>query len=159
MEYPGEKIVIQYKENLMSLSVFFYLSLAAWRLASLIANEEGPWQMFSRLRQRAEQWCHNYRFCRELGLYELFSCEWCNSIWIGAGLTLLYFWIGDPLLYVMLPLALSTVVIIIKYVVQLLQTGHQYLENANRAHEQLRSDLFYHPPTVDTLSTTIREKR
>src|SRR5688572_13956914 len=103
----------------MSLSVFFYLALAAWRLASLIANEEGPWQMFRRLRQRAEQWCHSYRFCRELGLNELFSCEWCNSIWIGAALTLLYFWIGEPLLYIALPLALSTAVIVIKYVVQL----------------------------------------
>ena len=160
MEYPVEKIVIEYKEHMMSLSIFFYLALAAWRLASLIANEEGPWQMFKRLRQRAEHWCHNYRFCRELGLNELFACEWCNSIWIGASLTLLYFWVGESLLYVVLPLALSTVVIVIKYVVQLLQSGHRYLENANRAHEQLRSDLFYQPPVIDTLSaSTFREKR
>ena len=119
----------------MSINIFFYLSLAAWRLASLVANEDGPWMMFKRMRERAEQWCMKYRFCRELGLYELFSCEWCNSIWIGAGLTLLYLWIGEAILYVALPLALSTVAIIIKYVVQLLQTAQQYLETSNKAHQ------------------------
>jgi hypothetical protein len=128
-------IVISSKEYLMTLNVFFYLALAAWRLASLVANEDGPWQMFKRLRQRAEQWCNNYRFCRELGLHELVTCEWCNSVWIGAGLTLLYLWIGEAILYIALPLALSTVAIIIKQIVQLLQTTQQYLDNTNKSQE------------------------
>jgi len=132
VEYLCHEIVIFHKENLMTISTFFYLSLAAWRLASLIANEDGPWMIFKRLRGRAEQWCQKYRFCRELGLYELVTCEWCNSVWIGAGLTLLYLWAGDTILYLALPLALSTVVIIIKYVVQLLQTAQQILDNTNR---------------------------
>ena len=119
----------------MSLNIFFYLSLAAWRLASLIANEEGPWFMFKRLRQRAEQWCNHYRFCRELGLYELVTCEWCNSIWIGAALTVLYLWMGDSILYLALPLAFSTVAIIIKYVVQILQTAQQFLVDTNKSQE------------------------
>lgn len=116
----------------MSLTIFFYLSLAAWRLASLIANEDGPWMVFKRFRHHAEQWCMRYKFCRELGLYELVSCEWCNSIWIGFGLTLLYLWIGETIFYISLPFALSTVAIVIKYVVQLLQTAQQFLENAER---------------------------
>jgi hypothetical protein len=120
----------------MPLNIFFLLSLAAWRLASLVANEDGPWMVFKRLRQRAEQWCKQYRFCSELGLYELFSCEWCNSIWIGAGLTLLYLWLGETILYLALPLALSTVVIIIKYVVQVLQTAQQYLETGDKSHQR-----------------------
>jgi hypothetical protein len=119
----------------MSLTIFFYLGLAAWRLASLIANEEGPWMVFKRLRGRAEQWCNRYKFCRELGLYELVTCEWCNSIWIGVGLTLLYLWIGETILYLSLPLALSTVAIIIKYIVELLQTAQQFLETTNKSHE------------------------
>ena len=119
----------------MSLNIFFYLSLAAWRLASLVANEDGPWMIFKRIRQRAEQWCRKYRFCSEFGLYELFSCEWCNSVWIGAGLTLLYLWIGEAILYISIPLALSTVAIIIKYIVQLLQTAQQFLEHSNRTHQ------------------------
>ena len=116
----------------MSLNIFLYLSLAAWRLASLVANEDGPWMVFKRFRQRAEQWCQQYRFCRELGLYELVTCEWCNSIWIGIGLTSLYLWIGETIFYLALPFALSTVAIIIKYVVQLLQSAQQFLDNMDR---------------------------
>ena len=117
----------------MSINIFLYLSLAAWRLASLVANEDGPWMMFKRFRQRAEQWCQQYRFCRELGLYELVTCEWCNSIWIGVGLTALYLWIGETIFYLALPFALSTVAIIIKYVVQLLQTAQQFLDSMDRS--------------------------
>ncbi len=119
----------------MTLNVFFYLALAAWRLASLVANEDGPWQMFKRLRLRAEQWCNKYKFCRELGLYELVSCEWCNSIWIGIGLTVLYLWIGQTILYIALPLALSTVAIVIKYLVQVLQATQQFLDSAHKPQE------------------------
>ena len=118
----------------MAFTTFIYLSLASWRLASLIANEDGPWQMFQRFRQLAEKWCNKYKFCSELGLHELVTCEWCNSVWIGAGLTLLYLWIGDTILYLALPLALSTVVIIIKYVIHVLQSAQQYFE-ASRANE------------------------
>ena len=119
----------------MSLNIFFYLALGAWRLASLVANEDGPWHIFKRIRQQAEQWCKQYKFCSDLGLYELFSCEWCNSIWIGTGLTLLYLWLGDAILYIAMPLALSTVAIIIKYVVQILQTTQQFLETSNKSRE------------------------
>jgi hypothetical protein len=123
------------KEKLMSLQVFFYLALAAWRLASLVANEDGPWYMFKRLRQLAEQWCNKYRFCRELGLHELVSCEWCNSIWIGVIITALYLWLGNTILYIALPLALSTVAIVIKYVVELLQTAQQFFDRANKSQQ------------------------
>jgi hypothetical protein len=119
----------------MTLNIFFYLALAAWRLASLVANEDGPWQIFKRLRQHAEIWCNKYRFCRELGLYELVTCEWCNSVWIGAGLTILYLWVGETILYLILPLALSTVTIIIKYIVQILQTTQQFLDNSTKPQE------------------------
>jgi hypothetical protein len=126
----------------MSLHIFFYLGLAAWRLASLVANEDGPWMIFKRLRLRAEQWCNKYRFCRELGVYDLFSCEWCNSVWIGAGLTALYLWIGETVLYLALPLALSTVAIIIKYVVEVLKSAQQYFEAGNQYHDQYRDSRF-----------------
>ena len=107
----------------MTFTTFLYLSLAAWRLASLISNEDGPWQMFKRLRMLAERWCNKYKFCSELGLHELVTCEWCNSVWI-----------GETILYLALPLALSTVVIIIKYVVQTLQTAQKYFET-NKVNE------------------------
>lgn len=131
--YLRVEFVIRYMEKPMNLSTFFYLSLAAWRLASLIANEDGPWNMFRRFRQLAEKWCNNYRFCREFNLHEMVACEWCNSIWIGAGLTVIYLWIGNTILWIAIPLALSTVAITIKYLVQLLQTAQQFYENRNRA--------------------------
>lgn len=143
----------------MSLSIFFYLALAAWRLASLVANEDGPWQMFRRLRARAEQWCKNYKFCREFGLYDLFACEWCNSIWIGAGLTLLYLWIGESILYLAIPLALSTIVIILKYVVQCLQTAQQFLEQTNKVREQAGSEVYYHNTSMDDALATLFSKK
>jgi hypothetical protein len=132
VEYPAPKIVNFHKENLMTISSFFYLSLAAWRLASLVANEDGPWMMFKRMRELADRWCDKYRFCREFNLSEMLCCEWCNSVWIGAGLTVLYLWLGDGILYLALPLALSTVVIVIKHIVQLLQIAQQFLEVNNR---------------------------
>lgn len=120
----------------MSLNIFFYLGLAAWRLASLLANEDGPWMVFKRLRQKAEQWCNKYPFCRDLGLHELVACEWCNSVWIGAGITMLYLWIGETIFYVALPLALSTMAIIIKYIVQVLQSAQQFFETREKSTEQ-----------------------
>ena len=120
----------------MALNIFLYLGLAAWRLASLLANEDGPWMMFNRLRQAAEQWCNQYRFYRELGLHDLVACEWCNSVWIGIGLTMFYLWLGETILYLAVPLALSTVAIIIKYIVQVLQSAQQFFETRNKSAEQ-----------------------
>jgi hypothetical protein len=122
----------------MTLDTFFYLSLAAWRIASLIANEDGPWMMFKRLRAVAERWCNNYKFCREFNLYEMVSCEWCNSVWIGIILTALYLWLGKSILYIALPLAFSTVVIIIKHIVQLLQIAQESFQPSQKSqHEHM----------------------
>lgn len=101
----------------------------------MISNEDGPWKMFRRLRELAEQLCNKYRFCREFGIHELITCEWCNSVWIGAGLTLLYLWVGEAILYLAIPLALSTVVIVIKYIVHVLQTAQQFFETSSRSQE------------------------
>jgi hypothetical protein len=110
----------------MDTTLFFYLALAAWRFASLIANEEGPWRIFLKIRRFAAHLCKRFVACEKFGLYELLNCEWCNSVWIGVGLTLLYLWIGNVILYVTLPFALSTVVIVIKYVVQALKAIEQW---------------------------------
>ena len=64
------------------------------------------------------------------------------------------------MLYFAVPLALSTVVIVIKYVVQSLQGAQQFLENTNKAHEQAQSSFFYQDAaTDDALTALFREKR
>jgi hypothetical protein len=71
-----------------------------------------------------------------LGLHDLVACEWCNSVWVGAGLTLLYLWIGETIFYLALPLALSTVAILIKYIVQVLQSAQQFFEARDKSGQQ-----------------------
>lgn len=51
-------------------------SLATWRIASLLVCEDGPADVFKRLRQAV---------CRNAFLSGLLSCVWCCSVWVGAG--------------------------------------------------------------------------
>lgn len=95
--------------------LFGILCLAAWRLASLIANEKGPFHMFLKFRNTVVRVERRVGLVRAFHLYEMVSCEWCNSIWIGIGLWLGWNFLGDEFVRWMTPLAISTVVIIIKY--------------------------------------------
>lgn len=73
------------------------LALAAWRIASLLVNEDGPGAVFARLRYAA-----GIRYVVRQGvdgpeptrtasnwLAEGLTCTWCVSIWCVCGLTLL----------------------------------------------------------------------
>lgn len=65
---------------------FFYLvlgGLAAYRLSLLISKEDGPAYIFRRLRKLPS---------RNSSAKEGLACEWCMSIWTGAGVAL-YFWL------------------------------------------------------------------
>jgi hypothetical protein len=57
-------------------SVFRFLlaTLAAWRVSHLIAREDGPWDMFARLRRRLGT--------RALG--KMMDCFQCLSLWISV---------------------------------------------------------------------------
>lgn len=58
------------------------LSLATWRLSHMIAREDGPWDVLSRLRVRAGAWYDleaGWRSERVLG--RLLICPLCQSIW------------------------------------------------------------------------------
>lgn len=90
------------------------LAMATWRLASLFANETGPFYTFKKLRDWCMYLCDRYWICREFHLYELLECEWCNSVWFGACLTILYYFAPVVAVWVCLPLALSTFTILVK---------------------------------------------
>jgi len=84
------------------------LILATWRLAHLLAEEAGPYDLLGRLRHLA-----GVRYDDVGNVYgsnELargLICVWCNSVWIGLAVALAYYLIPDVTFWVMLPLALS----------------------------------------------------
>lgn len=101
---------------------FFLVASGAWRVASLVANETGPFYIFQRIRTWADILCQKNWLCREFHLYEMLECEWCNSVWIGIAFTQMLLAWGDTFLYwAILPLAISTWVIFLKYLIQGLQ--------------------------------------
>ena len=112
---------------------FVILALATWRIASLICNEDGPFDVFERIRNHAKSLSTRSKLCRTFGLEELFHCEWCMSMYLGAVLTILFYLVPLPTLYASLPFTLSTVTIVIKYVVQVLMNAESYLKSKQTA--------------------------
>jgi len=85
------------------------LALATWRIASLLVHEDGPWNIFARLRRRVG--LVNDVEIPDGFLPGVLSCVWCASIWVGAAWTLLYFLIPTAVEWLALPFALSTLAI------------------------------------------------
>jgi hypothetical protein len=80
---------------------FFLAALAAWRLAFLIAREDGPWRLFARLRERLTPGI----------LGELFSCVKCLGFWFSIPFA--FFVGGNWVELVIIWLALSGVTALI----------------------------------------------
>lgn len=93
---------------------YLILALATWRLSSLLANEDGPFQVFERLRQAAgvEIDKEGYRIGSNQFTKGLL-CVWCNSVWCGAMLTALFLISAKIAVLASLPLALSAGAIVI----------------------------------------------
>lgn len=107
------------------LNLFVLLS-ALWRLCSLVANESGPFDMFGRLRSLAERLSNENPFFRAFHLHEGLCCEWCNSIWFSTVMVVMWLYFGEVVLLVVLPLALSAWVIVMKYAIHYLQNAETY---------------------------------
>jgi hypothetical protein len=90
------------------------LALATWRLAALLAQEEGPFNLLGRLRHRlgVRYDAHSVPYAdNELG--KLLLCPWCSSVWLGAALAVAYFF-WPAVAWLALPLALSAVACIVQ---------------------------------------------
>lgn len=74
----------------MSIGQVLIGGLATWRLASLIVYEDGPFEMFTRLRSIK-------------ALEGVTSCLWCASVWTGT-LVAVGMYVAEPLVW---PFALS----------------------------------------------------
>lgn len=100
---------------------FIILALATFRISHLVADEDGPWGLFEWIRgkigvrrdEKGEPYGTN-NFA--VGLV----CQWCNSIWIGVVLMLLYIYTKQITVWVCFPLALSAVALTISEINKLL---------------------------------------
>lgn len=100
---------------------FLILSLATWRLSSLLVEPEddGPWELFGKFRQLM-----GVKHDENTGLFygknfiaQALLCVWCISIWVGLGLGITYLMWGDPAVYFAFPFALSGAAIIVERIV------------------------------------------
>ena len=62
----------------MTLTSVVLGGLAVWRLSQLVVRDDGPWQVFARLRRRAESTAWE----------GVLSCMYCCSLWIAAPVAL-----------------------------------------------------------------------
>lgn len=93
---------------------FLILALAAFRISSLVAGEEGPYGLFDWLRSLigvkrddAGKTYGTNSFATGL------TCLWCNSIWIGLIITVAYAWRNDITVLASYPFAFSSVGMIV----------------------------------------------
>jgi hypothetical protein len=80
----------------MMIWLLFVLSiLATWRITSLLVMEEGPFDMFARLRSFVGvQYDDHSNPYGENALSKIFSCVWCMSVWVALVVTV--FSMSDP---------------------------------------------------------------
>ena len=92
----------------MDILHFLILALAAWRCASLLANEYGPFGVFEWLRARAGVRTDDdgVRLAGNTFAQGL-MCLWCCSVWVGTGWTVAFLLLGDVAVWLATPLALS----------------------------------------------------
>jgi hypothetical protein len=80
---------------------FLLAALATWRLAFLLAREDGPWYIFARLRNRLDS----------SPLSQLLSCVKCVGMWVSIPFA--FFVRGDWAELVVIWLALAGVIALI----------------------------------------------
>lgn len=96
------------------------LGLATWRISHMIVNEEGPYEIFDKLRYKVGvQYTEDLEPFGWNPIAEIFICVYCMSVWVGGVLFLFdallgWSWIG-------IPFALSAFGIIVHEVIGRLQ--------------------------------------
>lgn len=90
------------------------IGLAVWRVSRMLVHEEGPMDMFGRLRDFAGiSYDENSNIIAENVLAKVLTCVDCTSVWVSFAFALLYF-IDTRILFVaMFPLSVSAVATII----------------------------------------------
>lgn len=86
-------------------------SVATWRITYMLLYESGPFRIFRSLRQRLGVMYHpdddnvmvSYR-------WEITTCMYCLSVWVGAAVTLLLWW-RQQAVWLLLPFVFSAAAI------------------------------------------------
>lgn len=91
------------------------LALATWRLSSLLADEEGPFGIFVKIRfflgVRTDPKTGTQFFMNSIAKGAV--CVWCNSLWFGLLFALLLDNVSFAM-YIVHVLSLSTIAIIVE---------------------------------------------
>ena len=100
----------------MTLTYFLIYSLATWRIASLLVQEDGPGNVFRRLREAAgieHDDNGDVYLVPDTFFAGVLSCIWCCSIWVAAGWTGAWLFIPEISVWLALPFGLSAGAIIL----------------------------------------------
>lgn len=101
----------------MTLVGFVILALAVWRMASLLAKESGPFDVFLKIRKVSGivyDDNDNIVLIPETFFAQAISCVWCNSIYIGAFWTVMFVLLGPLSFLFALPFALSSIAVLVE---------------------------------------------
>ncbi len=86
--------------------------LATWRLASMFVSEDGPFDLFRRIRSLFGITHHDDGSVANIpdrSLARLFSCLWCMSVWMAA--VVYGLWLLCPVLVWILGLSTGAIIV------------------------------------------------
>lgn len=93
---------------------FIIISLAVWRISSLLVDEMGPYQVFELFRFTIGVRHNEQGTAYGLNEFaEVFCCLYCLSIWVAMLTFILYALFPAYVFYLSLPLALSAAAIVV----------------------------------------------
>lgn len=100
----------------MQSGTFLILALACWRITSLVVYEQGPFDIFSKIRDIAglEYDTSGNVTGSRVKILSGLGCVWCISIWVGLLLLGVYLLFGEAVaVAASLPFSLSMGAIVI----------------------------------------------
>ena len=98
----------------MDIATFLVLALATWRFTSLFVREDGPFNMFRKLRESfGITHDENGQVLMVPDRAKLLSCMWCFSMWTGLSWFLFWFLLPQISIYIAFPFSFSAFTILI----------------------------------------------
>lgn len=99
----------------MDVISFITIGLAAWRISSLFAAEDGPANIFAKFRSFVG--VRYDELSQPVGtniIADAFTCVWCLSVWVCVFAFISWLIVPTVTFYISIPFALSTVVIMLE---------------------------------------------